>query len=77
MKVEKGINLAIYELRNKIATELNNCKLPISVARQIIKEINGELEVMEQEQIKKEMQEYNERLKESSSKEEKEEGNIQ
>lgn len=72
--MEKGINLTIFETKSEIAKIINDCRLPVSVVRQIIKEIDNEVSVLEKQQIKKEQEEYNEKLK--AQKEEKVEGNI-
>lgn len=56
--MEKGINLIIFETKNEIAKVINDCRLPVSVVRQIIKEIDNEIAVLEKQQIKKEQEEY-------------------
>ena len=56
--MEKGINLTIFETKKKIVQLINESNLPIIVVRQIISELLHELSTLEQEQIKKEYEEF-------------------
>jgi hypothetical protein len=54
LKMEKGVNLQIQELRNKVATDIGESHIPVSIVRMVMESLLNEIIIGEQQQIMQE-----------------------
>ena len=62
-----GDNLRIVMLRVNISKAINEAALPTEVNRMILREFVEELTVISEEEVKKEMEEYQRKIKEEEA----------
>jgi hypothetical protein len=67
--MEKGINLQIQELRNKIATDIGESHIPVSIVRMVMESLLNEIIIGEQQQIMQEKKTWDESQKDTKENE--------
>lgn len=56
--MEKSVNYAISEFKQKITNDINTCGLPIGVLELVIGNIYNEITILNAQQVAKEAEEY-------------------
>ncbi len=70
--MEKPLNLRIEEIKNQLATIINNAKLPAYILKPILKDFYMQLQNLEQAELIQAQKEYENGLKEEKNAENKE-----
>lgn len=56
--MEKGINLQIEELKGTLANILNSSNMPVAIIEMVLQGMLAEVNMIKQQQLKKEKQDY-------------------
>lgn len=60
--MEKGINLQIEELKANLATTLNSSNMPVAIIEMVLQGMLTEVNMIKQQQLKKEKQDYDDAI---------------
>lgn len=67
--MEKGVNLQIEELKASIANTLNSSNMPVTILEMILQSMLAEVNMIKQQQVNKEKQDYDNAVAEKDKKE--------